>query len=713
MCSVKKHIIYIIAALSLFVVQSCTEDVDMSDRYTFTGETVASYLEKHEEYSDYYRLLGEVPISSRSESTVLQLMSARGNYTVFAPDNNAVQMYLDSLYEKGIITEPTWDGFDDDEVLDSIKKVIVYNSIIDSGDDTEAYSSATFPGDNEEFLIANLNDRKLVMNYGIDPDSMYINGTKDDNGNVVNGCPIDVFNHDIYVINGYIHEMHKVIAPSNDSLADLLWGFISSNTEGFLVMAKLVMACGLGDTLSKYRDEVYEELYQTAIIEDLPGWGGQVKYRGYLPEHRKYGFTIFAERDAFWRSVIGKSPVDITPEDVKEWVISQDYYPDATTGDNYSDINNVLNKFVTYHMLPMRIPTDKLVLHYNEKGYYYATSTRYTVAINELYTTMGERRLFKIYQVGNVDGIYLNRFPNLDNGRTGTYQELSCDADKQGFLINTEEALNVVNGYLYPIDAMSTAGPAALAYNEDTRYNFQKQRLRFDATSLFQEMMTNDIRGNRVATDRTMYVGFTCDSEYQYLENMSLDDNCECYYMTGLGLGWPNYQGDAFYITGRYDVTVKLPPVPAKGTYQFRYLSSATSSARGICQVYFGSDTNNLYAMGIPLDMGLDGTSEWVGWEEDTGDEDIDAETDKKMRNKGFMKGPELYHAGTASSVTARNYSPIVRRIMITQDMEPGKTYYVRFKSVLDSDTHDMKFDFFEYCAKEIYDNPNDPEDIW
>ncbi len=699
-------------ALTAALLTGCTENIDMSNRYTFTEETISGYLEKHEDYSEYYRLIGEINVSSRSESTILQLLSARGNYTVFAPTDAAVHEYLATLFDKGIISEPTWDGFPDEETLDSIRKVIVYNSIIDGGDDIEAYNTGTFPKDTEEFLIANLNDRKLTINYGHDPDSIYINGTKDDQGNVLDGSLIDLKNRDIFAINGYIHQVHTVVAPSNESLGELLMSFIDSGEEGFIVISRLIQACGLIDSLRRTRDEDYEYLYQTDMLADLPvePQKGSV---GYLPEHRKFGFTIFAEPDDFWRATLAKEPIDITPEDVKDWVISQGFYPDATDDGDYSSEDNVLNQFVTYHLLRMRLPSDKLVIHYNEKGYYYSTSTSYTVAVNETYSSMGKRRMFTLYQVGNVEGIFINRFPNLDNGRQGTYQELSCDDDKCGFLINTAEAQNVVNGYIYPISAAGSSGPAALAYNEATRDEFHKRRWRYDIASIFPEFMNNDIRAQRVNTARTMSVGFPVNSDYPYLDDATLEDGTTFYYYLGLGQGWANYQGDAVYVPGRFEFTMLMPPVAEEGTYELRFLVSNTSSYRGMCQVYFGSDTNYLYAMGLPLDLRINGSSDLVGWEDDSGDEDYDAEVDKRMRNNDFMKGPEHYHNGTGSAVTARHTSNLTRRILMREYLYPDRNYYLKFKSVLDSESLDLKFDWIELCPKEVYDNPNTPEDIW
>ena len=45
--------------------------------------------------------------------------------------------------------------------------------------------------------------------------------------------------------------------------------------------------------------------------------------------------------------------------------------------------------------------------------------------------------------------------------------------------------------------------------------------------------------------------------------------------------------------------------------------------------------------------------------------------------------------------------------------MDPNQTYYLRFKSVLDSSTSSFFMDYLEFCPKEVYDNPEKPEDIW
>ena len=88
----------------LLVILGCKENVDISNRYVFTSPTAMSYMEKFpEKYGAYTELLYRTPVSHISNTTVGQLLTARGYYTVFAPTNDAIQLYLDTLYSKGVL----------------------------------------------------------------------------------------------------------------------------------------------------------------------------------------------------------------------------------------------------------------------------------------------------------------------------------------------------------------------------------------------------------------------------------------------------------------------------------------------------------------------------------------------------------------------------------------------------------------------------------
>jgi len=688
------------------IMMGCQETVDVSNRYVFKDNTILDYLKKHPEtYSEYVDLLYQVPMSKVSQTNVAQILSARGNYTVFAPTNEAIQAYLDTLVVKNVIDEGSWKGFRDSTSLDSIRKVIVYNSIIDGGDDQKAYETNMFPTTNKaEFPLPNMYDRKLIVEY---PSAGIIQ---------VNGAAIHEQNRDILAINGVIHCATAVVAPSNNTLGYLLNAIVSGKKRGYYVAAMLTKAVGLLDTLSKYRDDVYEDLYERGQIKDFSHTSGIGYTYGAVPEHRNYGYTFFAETDDFWQTEIGKEPTDITVEDVLEYLRRKNIYPEATDDDNFADENNLLNRFVTYHFLPMRLAANRLVLHWNEKGYSSRTHTP-TVVQYEYYTTMGKRRLIKFLESAESDGVKINRFPTIDNARRGTYHEIKCDPDKVGIPVNDPESsdeFNVRNGIIYPLDQL-------LAYTQDVRDNLHKERIRWDITAQFPEFMNNDLRLQYY--HRPTRTGIPTSIVYPYLDDCWIADDNYFFYYNGYNEGMKNYQGDELNIRGNVDVTFRLPPVPARGVYELRFNIQSDGYNRGMVQFYWGHDRDRLAAMGIPMDVRMSGLERrttagtfpsGVGWEPDSEDDDANAEVDKKMRNKGFMKGAELYCDGAQGvSVMARADPLIIRRVILREQMDPEKTYYLRFKTVLDDPTREFYVDYLEYCAKEVYDNPETPEDIW
>ena len=694
----RKYILLLVSSLLLLC--ACHEEIDTSARYVFRERTVAGYLEDHPQFSEYVRLMKEQPVSDVSETTVYQLMTAYGYYTVFAPTNEAIQKYLDSLVIKGIIPEADWNAFPDQKTLDSIRSVLVLNSILDGTKYEKTYFTAGFPKTNEEFEVSTMADRKIsVTYYQSDLDSMSIDGI----------CPISKRNRDIEAINGFIHEVAYVINPSNETLGSTLHKYAFDYNSGLSVMAGLVEACGLIDSLTKVRDERYEKLYKTGAF---PSFNWQLRsWPIPAPEHRKFGFTLFAETDEFWEEELGKDRKDITKEDVIAWVEKQGYYPDAVNDDNYTDENNLLNQFVTYHLLPARIPVDKLALHYNEKGFNYKNkNAKPTVPVWAHYVTFGKRRLLRIWESAESMGPYLNRFPKLSNGRRDEYHETECTEANQGVEIRTDEhsgIVKLINAIIYPIHQ-------PIAYSENVRNQLAKTRLRYDAWELQPEAMNNEMRLTS-RTDACWY--FSSDPDKQYFDNMTVNSKQTRFMLlSGRDQNWPNYQGDEVLSEGVYDITITCPPVPKYGIYEIRMGVSTYSGTRGICQVYWGPRKDQLVAQGIPVNMQLGGNSagNMLGWEVDTDDDDYNAEVDKKMRNNGFLKGPEYIVANAGGRETNRMNPGATRRIVVREPMSPDVKYYIRFKTVQpDYTTKQLFVDYLEWCPKEVYDNPEHPEDIW
>ena len=761
MTSIRRITWGVLAAFLTVYMVSCTEDINTEDRFTATDYTIMSYLEYSNEapnYTEYVSLLHQVPISEQSNSTVAQLLSTRGAYTCFAPNNKAIYDYLDSLYKKGIITEPSWDGFRSEATLDSVRKVIVYNSVLDGSniDMVLEMGDIVSQNDEDEFTLPNLNDRKLYKTHIDQTDSIFINGVS----------LIDLKNRDVKTLNGRVHEVHAVIAPSNDTMSDVLRKYIAEGEKGFIVMAKLILACGLDDTLSKTQDDVWEKLYKTKAVKDLP-LHSDPEGTGPIPDHRKYGFTIFAEPDAYWEQLLpGKTYNQIEVGDVKKFLIDNNLYPNARQDDDYTNEENIVNQFVTYHILPEKLTPENIVIHYNENGYYYSqTEGKYTVPVYEYYTTMGKRRLLKIYQSkesaeedpelhdGNA-GIFLNRFPILKNGRglfndesnpdNNSYHESGMfkdpgsafcyhDDENRGVRIRfqAEDAAKhkkLLNSCIYPIERL-------LVYTENIQNRLAGERIRINMAAMFPEMINNDLRrpmgklkfspaGHKTGGT----VGFPV--EYPYLADVTMRDGTGFYYLSGYGRGWHNYQGDEFNIIGKYEFTMKLPPVPKNGHYEIRFGVSSGSSKRSMCQVYFGSDPNYLPAQDIPMDLrigfvyhrfkngnqtstfGYTSEADYKG-EAKLSTEEQD-EVTKSLRARGFMKGPNYYHCGASTAADLGMIREnVTRRIMVSKDLKADETYYIRFKSVLDDEQLQFFMDYFEFVAKDVYDNPVEPEDIW
>lgn len=75
------------ALMTMGVLNSCVDEITDESRYTFKGNTVASYLEQYPDtYSSFVYIL--------KKGDRYNLMEAYGSYTCFAPTNDAVAQYI-------------------------------------------------------------------------------------------------------------------------------------------------------------------------------------------------------------------------------------------------------------------------------------------------------------------------------------------------------------------------------------------------------------------------------------------------------------------------------------------------------------------------------------------------------------------------------------------------------------------------------------------
>ena len=160
-----KRILYILAiALSIL---ACTDEIDKSNRFTFTGETVADYLlNRSEKYSHFITLLKRAELFS--------LLQTYGQYTLFLPDNDAVEKYLheqDSLYWATKDSEnPIYIGITSpliEELSDSMANVIARNHLVEGNHLTASFDDGALPH-------WNFYDRYLGISYEPTEESFYI-----------------------------------------------------------------------------------------------------------------------------------------------------------------------------------------------------------------------------------------------------------------------------------------------------------------------------------------------------------------------------------------------------------------------------------------------------------------------------------------------------------------------------------------------------------
>ena len=90
-----------------------------------------------------------------------------------------------------------------------------------------------------------------------------------------------------------------------------------------------------------------------------------------------------------------------------------------------------------------------------------------------------------------------------------------------------------------------------------------------------------------------------------------------------------------------------------------------------------------------------------IGWLADTGEEEIDIENEKAIRNRGFMKAPASIQRFTGQSI--RDWDMTVRVILSTTHLAEGVDHWIRIKNVKPDWTNTaLQLDYFEIVPKGI-----------
>lgn len=696
-------------AIGALAFSSCSEQIDDSNLYSFTGQTVIDYLRSDSTLSYIAKISDYAGMSDR--------LSAYGTYTCFAPTNEALTTYIDSLYNdvKSTNHNGLYDGaVSQDSVInrlwlsekrDSLCKDIIESHVTGQKKSTNDLST----GADITMMLGNTHTPKVV------------------NGEVTIDGTTHLITKDQEVENGVVHTIDRLFYRSTNFIIDEME---SMGTYNIWVAA--LKATGL-DKLMQETERTTGITWFTIDPETT------YPYADY-PTKCKVGYTVFAEPDEVMKNNGINSLEDLAKKanewykDCKQWY---DYVNDAnitiSTGNDYTNQWNTLNIFLRYHILHYTLSSDQLVYSYNELS---------NIDVYEYVRTMLPYTLCKITGVkdhGQVGDIYLNRQltnptltsnPGSNNLNSDAYLAANTVVDagiKYGHgKLNARQASN---GYIHPIDGM-------LVYKENVPKNVLNERLRFEFMSLFDESMTNRYRGYTGAdlksafgrTDRAITAVRIPEG---YFESMVIynGESSRVYYLTkdeakttqgSSNDCWNDYQGDELYVKGAYDFAVKLPPVPYDGTYELRF-GYVNNSQRTIVQFYLGhsSDRSTMTTCDIPLNQNVQASDVTIGWTNPNNDGDNGAAVDRAMHNRGWMRGPNYFSnfkggTGTLARFNGTGGQQHIRRIVTKQYFKQGEENWLRCKTAMPENTEaQFELDYIEIVPVSVYNHPTLTEDVF
>ena len=700
---------------------ACKENIS-EDAYAIAKkQTIEDMVASDSTLTSIHQIFNEVKIGiSDNASVVSSALSARGNYTVFAPNDSAIAKYVLSV-SNGTTSDISY-------LTSAQKEAIALNCIIDNGS-TSAYELADFPS-NGMFATTNLKDRR-------------ISSKQDSEGDYILNDVAKVVVTNREGSNGMLHVVDGVIVPSDKSILDLM-----KAAPNMRIMSFLLEKCGYAEDGSIFdlaaqtkQEEDFEKANLTHAGEKKThsAINGSFEYQS----KRLLGYTAFVEPDQVLQDEWGiPAPVmNERGDDLSD--ASKDAILDAITAkcqeiygtadaDDYTSKDNAVRKFVDYHLLEGKLVMEdrSAVHHWNEYGYacgdnYETKSSEiYSVDVWDYYTTL-QGSLIKITQKASDATYHINYVAEYntdwvgeDQGNYAFKKVLYPNEPVNGLDVEVSKSNengaydnDGADGYYFPINHI-------LVNNEQTREALGSERLRIDFSTMFPEIITNNVRGNKYAYFPQGYLSnLTNESSDTYI--FYLQEG-----FRNANFGFKDYQGDEVMAVGQYDFVVKLPRVPKSGQYELR-IASSNNSLRGMVQIYLGESPLRLDPIGLPIDQRE--TVDMIPGNPFVDDKDVQydkatcQENDRNMRNQNYLKGPRYFHINgkNKDGDPVRNIkgsaddAAALRRILKADYFDCNKTYYLRFKSAIpDYQNSQLFLDYIEFVPSSVY-NGTEPEDIW
>jgi len=710
-------------ALMLPAVTSCSDEPEQEYFYTFKGEMMSDYLRNRSQYSLFTRCV--------ERANLMDLLSTYGHYTCLLPSNDAMNAYLQ---KRGLTSVDQLNNADCDTIARTHLVANMYSTIEMTQDRLQ---TANFLGR----YISTKVDTASAEHYGeiLLEGVAYISNTlKDDS-----------------VENGIVQPISAVIEKSTSNIASLL-----RDDKAISIFYNALVATGVDEEIMPVVDASYDRKNYTYYDYKSHTW----PERAWVPDTKKYGFTVFAEPDTLLQKEFASRGISTANGTLRALydLACQEYdpvYPAdvSNPGHSFSNLKsdvNPLKRFIRYHILNRYVAgTDDLTAMEMKtsdgmEGFgfettlvnptdWYGTLLPHTMMKVERMTRRPINKLKTTLREGNAlkGEHYVNRrYETMKDGTEFKYEGSHVMNVTGTYEDGKDKISDALNGHYFYVDNI-------VAFNYATQNIIQNVRIRMDFSAIFPEVMTNDMRlkGDPYTDDTRKradgsYENFRDESATPkngrnfyfpngYLDGVTIGNN-SFLVMRRPHINFWSWQGDEWNMFGDYDITFRIPPVPVSGDYQLR-LGFCSLETRGMMQVYFDG-----IAQGIPLDMtkplssnvyiGSDFMAgETVPLNYDAQSDEVKAEKQKVLKNLGAYLSPRsIYHFnanGTkfyfvgCGDATHGTY----RRILCQTYIDNTTDHYLRFRVASNGkqgNNNEFMLDYLEIVPKSVYSVDGDGE---
>ena len=660
-----------LVSLGVTTFSSCSDEPDAESYYTFTGQMMSEYLKDNKEFSEFATIV--------ERAGLMDQLSAYGHYTCFLPNNDAVKVYLNKHNLSSV-----------DDLSDSQCDTIARTHLIP-----------------EIFSVSDMADGMLASQNMIKRNVQVEHKTDANNNSVVvvNSNSTIYFEHqDDSVENGIVHQIDVVLENSTKTVGSLLM-----QNDEVSIFATAIHETGLDERMDSVEDRQYAKDYERYknskwAVQELPT-GSRAKEAVYYPESKKYGFTAFVVPDAVLKRKGINNIKELYEEAAKIYssVYPEDVNKDGWKFENLKDSINPLKRLLQYHIL------DRNVQGYNFLTVREDAGVDITIANpTDWYTTLLPYTMLKVEKLtvskwagptGIVGDRYLNRRYDDTHNIYGVHILPTVPEQYDN---------NAINGIYFYVDDI-------LKFDNDTRDNVHNCRIRMDFSTIFPEIMTNNMRmnGKNVGENN---VGKNYQFPQGYLAGVILRGDSRLTYWYPRSHYWGSH-GDEMDAQEVFDITFNLPPVPFSGEWQIRLgfppMNKKDDRAeRGQMQVYFDNK-----ATGIPLNMAerikdesVYGSTSFPDYANIRDDDEKRQEDFKILKNKGYYRGPHSLFVSSDGTMATKGsalstIANCARKVLCTVYIEAGKPHTLRIKNVstILPKRKEATLDYLELVPKSVY----------